>query len=1212
MLRSKSDQEKRLSESKEKNKYHLSLNNSNKKLDESNSNKSKTISNNSSLSNGDNHRKNSSIEYKIGNYQIKQTLGEGTFGKVKLGIYIPTNEKVAIKIIEKARMTDKDDAERLKREFDMLSKFNHPNVILVTEIFESSDSYYSVMEYCEKGELFNYIVDKKRLSENESAFFYYQIIQGLEYIHSLGIVHRDLKPENLLLSKEHLLKIIDFGLSNYFTKGQQELLSTPCGSPCYASPEMVAGKKYDGMKIDIWSTGIILFAMLCGYLPFEDKNNDVLFDKILECKIDYPEFLSDEPKDLINHILVVDPEKRITIEGIKKHKYYLKGEKFFNEIFTIKEINDGDRDNTEEKNNEKQNGNEKEENMEEIDNNVNEENKEEEEGININLNNDIENINDNRNNENEQIIDNEIIILDKIQEKENKDNNVKENTNLINNNNMKIIEHPIQENKENNNDSLKKKLIVKPEKNNRNKQNEEKTKNNIKLISNNNQKNKEKNKSKHLNNKYFQNFDKKMNQNQKRIKITDEPKLDTKNININKHQLKTPENKILTKMTKSKEKVWQKKNNNLMMDTLTKERTINSKNSIGSSIVDSQQTNVTNLLTNCINLNNSYDKSKRTYKNEMNREEKNNSLNKGRLSKNNNSNTFSSNLKSVSNENTIKNLSNNINVMNINKKTELNDALKNNNKNNNKTNNKKNKKTQTKKNKTKNLKNIKKINNDSEQSKHLRQYANFNICNLITNFNMNNSIEFLQKKYKFNLDTKEKDKQFNTNRTNKFYNYKNISKEKIIKNNMNNNFQKIKNNIRDRISLITNNYSTISKDNKKFKNKKYITKKNKQTNKNITNKTKNSLNKLSRLTNSQSVEIELTPSHTNIQTEPNMKNNSTNFISLLSKNNKNKINKIKQNKKISNKRINNTHLKKHNLTQYNKNHLASPIKTSKIRHKLIKASNIDSLFNTFDKNKFETINTMKNYKNIKKELNYCKISNNKTSTTDSKSKSKSKSISKPKKITINLESDNNIKLINQESKSIESKRNKNNNYKEKIFNNMKIIDDIAHNKSKSKSKNKNIKHQNKKNEMLIINSSNSNNEIINKKEKENFSKMNKFRNIFLKSKEEISNIINKNNRNKRNKINFVKRTIENAKTKGKQLITNMMNKHYNNIHINLSSHKNLKKNNRIKLTGIKLSDVNRNNIKRKDKRKNLSLIEKGKPYSESSDISSKNKGNKNK
>ena len=166
-------------------------------------------------------KKDESIEFKIGNYLIQHTLGEGTFGKVKLGIYLPTNEKVAIKVLEKDRLTDKDDQIRVKREFDMLSKFNHPNVILVTEIFESVDSFYSVMEFCEGGELFNYIVEKKRLSEKETAFYYYQIINGLEYIHSLGIVHRDLKPENLLLTKEYLLKIIDFGLSNYFWKMKQ-------------------------------------------------------------------------------------------------------------------------------------------------------------------------------------------------------------------------------------------------------------------------------------------------------------------------------------------------------------------------------------------------------------------------------------------------------------------------------------------------------------------------------------------------------------------------------------------------------------------------------------------------------------------------------------------------------------------------------------------------------------------------------------------------------------------------------------------------------------------------------------------------------------------------------------------------------------------------------------------------------------------------------
>ena len=281
-------------------------------------------------------KKEEETEYTIGNYLIKKTLGQGTFGKVKLGIYLPNKEKVAVKILEKDRIIEKDDEIRVRREFDMLAKFNHPNVILVAEIFESSNSFYSVMEFCEGGELFNYIVKNQRLSEEEAAFFYYQLINGLEYIHSLGIVHRDLKPENLLLTNEHLLKIIDFGLSNYFTKDpDQKLLITPCGSPCYASPEMVAGKKYNGFKIDIWATGIILYAMLCGYLPFEDKSNDALFKKILECKVKYPRYIGDKSKDLIQRILVNDPEERITIEEIKKHPFFLKGKRVFEQEFSL-------------------------------------------------------------------------------------------------------------------------------------------------------------------------------------------------------------------------------------------------------------------------------------------------------------------------------------------------------------------------------------------------------------------------------------------------------------------------------------------------------------------------------------------------------------------------------------------------------------------------------------------------------------------------------------------------------------------------------------------------------------------------------------------------------------------------------------------------------------------------------------------------------------
>ena len=296
--------------------------------------------------------------YRVGNYLIKNTLGSGTFGKVKLGIYIPTKEKVAIKIIEKSKMTEKDDLVRLEREFEMLAQFNHPNLIMVSEIFESDNNYYTVMDYCEEGELFNYIVKNKYLSEEESAFFYYQLINGLEYIHSLGIVHRDLKPENLLLTKDHILKIIDFGLSNYFREGQSRYLYTPCGSPCYASPEMVTGNSYDGIMIDVWSTGIILFAMLCGYLPFEDKNNEKLFKKIAECKIEYPEYISQEAKDLMMQIIVPNPKERITINDIKKHSFYKRGKQLFDKEFTIQFISDVDFNNNKNNDNNENDNNE--------------------------------------------------------------------------------------------------------------------------------------------------------------------------------------------------------------------------------------------------------------------------------------------------------------------------------------------------------------------------------------------------------------------------------------------------------------------------------------------------------------------------------------------------------------------------------------------------------------------------------------------------------------------------------------------------------------------------------------------------------------------------------------------------------------------------------------------------------------------------------------
>ena len=270
----------------------------------------------------------------LGDYIIKKTIGKGTFSKVKLGIHKETKQKVAIKILEKSAIVEKDDLERIIREMTILNQIDHINVIKVYDIYESEDNYLIIMEYCEGGELFNYIVKNQKLSEEETAFFFYQIINGVEYLHSKNIVHRDLKPENLLLCEGNILKIIDFGLSNFYNGNY---LSTPCGSPCYASPEMVSGNKYNGFNIDIWAIGIILFAMLCGYLPFEDDDNDVLFQKILECKLHYPSHLSPLAKDIMKKILVTNPEKRIKIPQIKKHKFYLMGKKLYNKKFNINE-----------------------------------------------------------------------------------------------------------------------------------------------------------------------------------------------------------------------------------------------------------------------------------------------------------------------------------------------------------------------------------------------------------------------------------------------------------------------------------------------------------------------------------------------------------------------------------------------------------------------------------------------------------------------------------------------------------------------------------------------------------------------------------------------------------------------------------------------------------------------------------------------------------
>ena len=256
----------------------------------------------------------------IGAYYIGKTIGEGTFGKVKLGTHTLTGEKVAIKILEKERIKDTADVERVAREIHILQLIRHPNIIQLYEIIETPKQLYLIMEFASGGEVFDYIVSNTRVKERTACKFFQQIIAGIDYIGKLGIVHRDLKPENLLLDHDNNIKIVDFGLGNTYKVG--EMLKTACGSPCYAAPEMIAGKEYDGLQVDIWSCGIILFALVCGFLPFEDPNTSELYKKILNDEPQCGDFVSEECQDLIHRILSKSPSDRYTITQIRGHPWF--------------------------------------------------------------------------------------------------------------------------------------------------------------------------------------------------------------------------------------------------------------------------------------------------------------------------------------------------------------------------------------------------------------------------------------------------------------------------------------------------------------------------------------------------------------------------------------------------------------------------------------------------------------------------------------------------------------------------------------------------------------------------------------------------------------------------------------------------------------------------------------------------------------------------
>eukprot|EP00457_Paulinella_chromatophora_P005688 gb/GEZN01005705.1/.p1 GENE.gb/GEZN01005705.1/~~gb/GEZN01005705.1/.p1 ORF type:complete len:353 (-),score=57.81 gb/GEZN01005705.1/:555-1613(-) len=266
----------------------------------------------------------SGISLKRSTFNIGDTLGTGTFGRVRLVQHEVEGEPkyFALKMLKKSEIIRLKQVEHIKAEKIILTEITHPYIVNLFTAFQDEKNLYMLMEYVIGGELFSQLRKVGRFSNDTSRFYASEIVLALEYLHKLNIVYRDLKPENLLIDADGHMKITDFG----FAKHVQDRTWTLCGTPEYLAPEIIQSKGH-GKAVDWWALGILIYEMLAGYPPFYDENPFGIYQKILGGKIDFPHHFQKDAKDLVKKLLTADRTKRFgclkdAADDIKKHKWF--------------------------------------------------------------------------------------------------------------------------------------------------------------------------------------------------------------------------------------------------------------------------------------------------------------------------------------------------------------------------------------------------------------------------------------------------------------------------------------------------------------------------------------------------------------------------------------------------------------------------------------------------------------------------------------------------------------------------------------------------------------------------------------------------------------------------------------------------------------------------------------------------------------------------